>query len=1683
MNGPWEHFVSKSGDDTATAVAAPPAPDGKPWQAFKHSASKTPAPAASVEPGPWSTFAPATPGANESPGNADARKVAAKVPASGSPSERPGFGKVFKDAVNRGAASAVASTAHTIADTIDQTVQGPVRHSLGTLFGKGPAAEAFADPLGARDAAESTLAVEKEINTDRQAASERIGARPTLAEAKDDPVDAAKRYALRLTNAAGESAPLLAAAIATRNPEIGTALMGGATGAQSYTDLRSEGIDRFTAAQAGLLTGAIEAAGEGIALPKVLAATGTRSLRRAALAEGLQEGPVQIAQQQVEDQATGRETPVADQLLDAVDASLVGGALGAGAHVASNPRGVATSSRAPQPTQVPPGNGLPGDAVRAQAAEVSKTGPLGRAASVVLQDQAEQIDQQAVATGEVQQAPPSPRPWEAFQTADTAPSKPAEPEPAIRSQTNPQINPAELASDGNVGPSPVQVAAMQAATSPANDLPQPTPAQVDSGNFRVGRTRVNGLDISIEHPAGVKRKPEHDQVLTHPYGYIRRTEGADGENVDVFLGPHATDTSRPVFVIDQHKPDGSFDEHKAMLGFKSAEEARAEYLSNYPKGWNGVGAIRQFTQDGFKTWVQDPKATKKPAAGTGIALDHAQRLTQRFTRGWGPDAPRVVLARDAEELRTAAGLPADAQVGERAEGSWQGQPAVFLNVGAIDSPQRFQQVLAHEALGHYGIDRIVGKDWTRIESTIADHIRNDTGAKDVRAAIDQVRRSQPEALANPQTAAREVLAVMAEKGSRGGLIDRVVSGARAFLRKAMPGMSLSNAEMRDLVRQGDSFLRRGADPGTPFPPATIADLPPGHPAALFSKVAEPAAVEAPDLSQVAPAFAHLDEAQRATLGKIDTFRGREGVGEKLSRLTARWQEKAVQGAFDQFAPLKALDETAYQQARLSKGTDGAVEAAFQYGPPKLTDGALDVQRDGKGLRGVLQDLGGEHDLFLAWVAGNRAERLATEDREHLFSPDEIANLKRLSVGKMADGRVRSKVYGRAQRALMRYQKAVLDVAEQAGILDAEHREQWEHEFYVPFYRVMEGDKAVSPGAVGGLVRQQAFDRLKGGAEPLGDLLQNTMANWSHLLSASMKNLAATRALDAAVDLGIATPAKAADKGTVWAMKDGSQVHYTVNDPLVFDALSMMHHPGWDNPAMKAMRFFKRALTAGVTADPAFRIRNLIRDTLSAVAANPVSYNPMRNLVSGWKASSPGSDTYLKLLGGGGAIRFGSMLDGDQAAHAKRLIQSGIATKGQILDTPAKAKAAFSRAWEWWKEVGDRAETVNRAAIYEHAIATGKNHLEASYAARDALDFTMQGKWAAVRFLTQTVPFLNARLQGVHKLGRAAKTDPRRFTAVTGVVAMASALLYLANKDDDEFKALPDWVRDTYWWVRLPGTDHAMFLPKPFEIGALGSVVERGTELMLAGNDYSARDFGQTLLNILSGQLSMNPVPQIFRPLMEASFNWNTFQGRPIDGTGQERLPAEDRHTARTSAGAIALGRVVKVSPQRIEHMVRGYFGWLGTQALAVSDLIGRELFDMPANPAHDFSRPENLAIVGAFIRPASGSGSKYVNRYYNQLGQVQQLYAAWKAARMAGDYDRAAALYKDDRIRLRGLYTAADKHMRAVNQRIRRVTADRSLSARSKAELLAGLYRVRDRLAERTTERARDRESRQGTQR
>ena len=161
----------------------------------------------------------------------------------------------------------------------------------------------------------------------------------------------------------------------------------------------------------------------------------------------------------------------------------------------------------------------------------------------------------------------------------------------------------------------------------------PTEAQKEAGNYKKGHVRIDGFNVTIENPKGSVRRgtdasgKQWEQEMHNTYGYIRGTEGVDGDHIDVFFSDDPSQGD--VFVVDQVNKDGSFDEHKVMYGFASEEEARKAYLSNYEDGWTGLGAITPVSKEEFKKWVQSSRRKTKPFAEyKGVkALDAATAKT------------------------------------------------------------------------------------------------------------------------------------------------------------------------------------------------------------------------------------------------------------------------------------------------------------------------------------------------------------------------------------------------------------------------------------------------------------------------------------------------------------------------------------------------------------------------------------------------------------------------------------------------------------------------------------------------------------------------------------------------------------------------------------------------------------------------------------------------------------------------------------------------------------------------------------------------------------------------------------------------------------------------------------------------------------------------------------------------
>ena len=162
--------------------------------------------------------------------------------------------------------------------------------------------------------------------------------------------------------------------------------------------------------------------------------------------------------------------------------------------------------------------------------------------------------------------------------------------------------------------------AMEEVDEKANEADlNPTDAQKEAGNYKMGHVRIMGMPISIENPKGSYRRYKNEDgsigknQMKYHYGYFTNTtgNGKDGDAVDVFIGPNI-ENCEYVYVVDQNNKQGDFDESKVMLGFNSTEHAKKAYMANYGADWTGFRAITKVPLNVFKKWLYRKHKQRKP---------------------------------------------------------------------------------------------------------------------------------------------------------------------------------------------------------------------------------------------------------------------------------------------------------------------------------------------------------------------------------------------------------------------------------------------------------------------------------------------------------------------------------------------------------------------------------------------------------------------------------------------------------------------------------------------------------------------------------------------------------------------------------------------------------------------------------------------------------------------------------------------------------------------------------------------------------------------------------------------------------------------------------------------------------------------------------------------------------------
>lgn len=859
--------------------------------------------------------------------------------------------------------------------------------------------------------------------------------------------------------------------------------------------------------------------------------------------------------------------------------------------------------------------------------------------------------------------------------------------------------------------------------------------------------------------------------------------------------------------------------------------------------------------------------------------------------------------------------------------------------------------------------------------------------------------------------------------------------------------------------------------------------------------------------------------------------GKEAIKQDMEYAIDLFKE----GALDRFHGIKIAEQrnlgnipaeqSSYVAARLSTGMSSVMRGILLYGAPEWRRGILQRKEGTTGLLDILAPVKEDIDAWAGWMVGKRAERLMSEGKENNFTDEDIENLISL-----ADGR--EDIFQSVADDFATFKRSVLDVAEQAGLIDGSTRPVWDMADWIPFYRVIE-DQAKGPNNKRGLSHQTSGIRsLKGGDSQLNDPIENIIMNFSHLLDASMKNDAIAKAAENFKDTDIMTPVgydfkpaivprsqiksflqnnpdfekwlnslqvdvtalpddvfkglqtmfamkPPVDKDVVRVMEGGKPRFYRVNDPMLLSALTAVDEMAMGG-IMKPLRWFKRLLTSAVTADPAFIARNFLRDTLHAWVINEDHFKVGIDSLRGLTKTISEKGGMIDMMFAGGSF-MGGYINANDPTDTAKSVRRALRKQGfnaastdefmsTIVDTPAKM-------WEVWRHFGDSVENANREAVYEAALKAGKSKAQAVFEAKDLMDYSMRGNWAVVKVLTDSLPFFNARLQGLYKLGRAGalplpKMAKRNIVMRGAMISAASLVLLSLNDDDERYQELPDWDKDTYWHIFTPGGGHYR-IPKPFEIGLIyGTYVERAARNIM-GDDANKKTFSRFLWG-MRDTLAFDPFPQAIRPLAELYANKSNFTGMPIEGMADEGKLPSARYNENTSETTRAVGKVISdptgLSPKQLEHLIRGYLGALGAYALDASDMAVRSISGMPARPA---ARIDEIPVIKAFVRASPAYSTVYATDMYEMHREIDQIYRTIRAFQKEGNIKEARALLEEHRqtLRARGVLGSGLKAIKNIRRRIDIIMRDTRLTNQEKREQIDKLLLRRNEITRRVYDR------------
>ena len=649
-----------------------------------------------------------------------------------------------------------------------------------------------------------------------------------------------------------------------------------------------------------------------------------------------------------------------------------------------------------------------------------------------------------------------------------------------------------------------------------------------------------------------------------------------------------------------------------------------------------------------------------------------------------------------------------------------------------------------------------------------------------------------------------------------------------------------------------------------------------------------------------------------------------------------------------------------------------------------------------------------NEMFTGYVAAKRANNVGYEKlvRDGEINGVKITKDMLAAAEKAGDA---DPAFVKAFETYQKYNNGLVDMLAESGTISKDKAAQLKSKNYIPYYRSRGGvvDLVIgneAPIRIGSLKDQPYLHELVGGEEKIQDFFKSMVANTNMITEMTLRNNATSSVANTLQGLGIAEVRKGSGQAgpDVIRFKSNGKDYHAVIDTsknAEFSDISpqllvkgMEGIPTQLPGIVKMLGVPANWLRKGVVRNPFYAYKQLVRDPISAWLTTGANFTPiLSSLKEVNRALRGGSETAKRLQEAG--ILGGEVFTG----RAEDL--------HQIVTHLESGKISFNGAMTLLDKMATEADASTRSVLYDSLRKQGLTDMQAQIATMESMNFNTRGASPSMHWMNTMVPFFNSAIQGYNvmykaftgKMPFAKQLELQNKLIKRGSLIAGMSILYaIANQDTEAYKnATPD-QRYLNWIIPGMGKEgkEGFRLPIPFEAGYIFKAFPEAL-VNLAYSDDKARE-GLDAIKAVVNASTPSVIPTAIKAPLEMAMNKSLFTGQDIESKRLLAMEPGQRAYDNTSEAAKQLGAMLNVSPVQIDYLARNYFGGIYT---TISSLVNPAIVDS-ANVKPEGTMSD-LPVFGQMFQPQDAGG--ITQRAYQVMEKASQKSATFKHITDTGD--------------------------------------------------------------------------------